>query len=659
MPHVDLQELSQRESERVEWKRQVASVEQLVQTAVAFANDFSNLGGGYIVCGAEETKDAAGFQKVDFVGLPASRIREIEGKLLADCRQNVDPPIVPFVEELPLDDPERRILVFVVPATDNAHSYRSSGKDASTYYIRIGRETREARNGLLRELLVRKKALDPWDRRANAEASLNDVDLLTLRDYLQRMGLWDPKKPVEDYLSPDQSLSVFVPPLTGRRKLTEELLPRNFTLLLFCSRATRFFPGAYSIFSVYPGLDRSEPVAEKVEITGTVIEQAWRLIDRLNTESYTAFDKTSPQPNLQKYPSRALQESVVNALVHRDYESDQPVRVTVFVDRVEISSPGSLPRVVNRERFEQGQATAYWRNQALAYFFNKLQLAQGEGQGIPTILRTMREAGCPTPKFEVGEESVLYVLPAHPRHRQLRQLRNIENDIILGNHPQALRELESLLQDDPYNFRSLELFCEVCRLAGEPRRLFDFLSRPDLEVAKLNPATLIVAAETLNRMQGEADAKKLSQQLLKQAALGRIEESEVKRLALAIRRMGDDEQAVRFLDETLRRVPTLAGNSSLLEIRARAKMDLAKRCMDTARHSQTTPRLRARAWDQCRAYLSEVETDLNAALASSTNPVELEFIENDLAFLRRLQEIAKKPDLRTPPRTRRDDRKRQ
>lgn len=654
MPHVDIHELAQRESERVEWKRQVASLEQLVQTAVAFSNDFSNLGGGYIVCGAEETKDEAGFPKVVFTGLTASRLREIEGKLLADCRQNVDPPIVPFTEELPLADPERRILVFIVPATDHAHCYRSSGKDSSTYYIRVGRETREARNGLLRELLVRKKALDPWDRRVNPEASLQDLDLLTLRDYLQRMDLWEPNKPVEDYFSPDNPLSAFVPPLTGRQKLTNHILPRNFAILMFCSRPTQFFPGAYSIFSVYPGVDRSESVAEKMEVTGTVIEQARRLIDRLNTESYTAFDKTSPQPNLQKYPSRALQESVVNALVHRDYESDQPVRVTVFLDRVEISSPGSLPRVVSRERFERGEATAYWRNQALAYFFNKLQLAQGEGQGIPTILRTMREAGCPVPQFEISQESVLYILPAHPRHRQLRQLRNIENDIILGNHRQALAELELLLRDDPYNFRSLELFCEACRLSGEPRRLYDFLSQSGLDVAKLNPASLIVAAETLGRVDGEPGAKKLSQQLLKQAASGRVEEAEVKRLALAIRKIGDDEQAVRFLDETFRRVPQLANNSSLLEIRARAKMDLAKRCIDTARNTKTTPRLKARAWDQCRAYLTEVEADLQTALAHNTNPVEQDYIENDILFLDRLKEIAKKPNPRPRSNPRRD-----
>ena len=64
MNHIDLSELSQRESERVEWKENVTDIQDVVKTAVAFANDYSNLGGGYIVCGAKETKDEYGFQKL-------------------------------------------------------------------------------------------------------------------------------------------------------------------------------------------------------------------------------------------------------------------------------------------------------------------------------------------------------------------------------------------------------------------------------------------------------------------------------------------------------------------------------------------------------------------------------------------------------------------
>ena len=54
------------------------------------------------------------------------------------------------------------------------------------------------------------------------------------------------------------------------------------------------------------------------------------------------------------------------------------------------------------------------RNQSLAWFLSRLQLAQAEGQGIQTIRSTMKAAGCPPPRFDATEVSVTCVLRAHP-----------------------------------------------------------------------------------------------------------------------------------------------------------------------------------------------------------------------------------------------------
>lgn len=214
-----------------EWKENVPVIGDAVRTIVAFANDISNLGGGYVVCGARELKDEHGFQKLELIGLTFDRLKEVEGTVLAHCREKVDPPIIPLTEELPIAESDRRTLVFIVPSTGHAHSYRSDAQDASRYYVRIGRETREARNGLLRELLVRKRALEPWDRRVNVQSSMEDIDLIALRDSLQQMGLWDSNKSLEDYISDKIQLSSFVPPLAGRTGIDNRTAPRNFTLL--------------------------------------------------------------------------------------------------------------------------------------------------------------------------------------------------------------------------------------------------------------------------------------------------------------------------------------------------------------------------------------------------------------------------------------------
>lgn len=416
---VDLQELARRENEQTEWKENVADVDDVVATLCAFANDLQNLGGGYVVCGAREEKGPDGFPALVRAGLSAPRLREIEGVVLTRCRGRVSPPIAPLVDELPSDDKDRRILVFIQAATSHAHTFRKQGEGAK-HYVRIGPSTIEARNGLLLDLLVRKGDLEPWDRRPCSAATLSDLDLLVLRDALQRMGLFRADRGVEPYLEEGMQLSPFVPPLCVAEPLTGVLRPRNYAILLFGREPQRFIPGAVSIYSIYRGRDRSEPAAKRHELAGTLIEQARRLRELLDAEVVTLFDKSDrTTPNVQKYPARALQEAMINALAHRDYSLPDPTRLTSFADRIEIVSPGSLPLGITLEDLRKRSINSRWRNQSLAWFLNRLQLAQAEGQGILTIRRTMKAAGCPPPRFAATEASVSCTLRAHPRFRKL------------------------------------------------------------------------------------------------------------------------------------------------------------------------------------------------------------------------------------------------
>lgn len=643
---IDLKEIALRESEQIEWKLNVADIDSVICTIVAFSNDFSNLGGGYVVCGAEETKDEYGFQKLNLMGLTSTRCKELENKILSDCRAKVSPEIVPIiVEERIPEDASKRILVFIIPASPHAHAFRASGDNPSTHYIRIGRETREARNGLLRELLVKKNALEPWDRRMNKHATVDDIDPLGLRDGLQSIGLWDTGKSLEDYLSDSSWLSAFVPALTAKEPLVNKIHPRNFTLLLFGRHPTKHFPGAYSKFSVYPGKDRSEPTAERIDIAGSIVAQAKKLIELLNAESSIAFDKASDLPNVGKYPLRALQEAVINALVHRDYELDQPTSVTVFSDRIEIYSPGGLLRAIDPEQFKTGKSPAIWRNQAFAYFFNKLQLAQAEGQGIPTILRTMKESGSPAPIFTLGEENVTCILPAHPRHERMRELSRIENQIVLGNRAEAMTAIESLLEKDPLNFRALELYCEVNSLLQSSDRLFAFIQSHSIEPQQINPGTAVLVAETLLLSKDNDGIKKVASKWLEHASLTSLEMTEVRRVAISFRKLKRDEEAIRIIDQFLSKSHPSAANAVLFDIRAKAKIDLAKRCTDTARGKDTPPRLRAVAWDGARKYLHEAERDLTTALEFVGNEIDREYIRKDLEFLNMMKSTVQKPKI--------------
>lgn len=411
-PNVDLDHLARRESEQTEWKENVADSNDVVRTLCAFANDLSNLGGGYVVCGVREEKDEHGFPRIARVGLTAAKLKEIEGIVLTRCRELVHPAITPLVEELPSESPDRRILVFVQPATTHAHFFRT-GDTGGKHYIRIGRETREARNGHLRELLVRKGAQEPWDRRACPGATVNDLSVLALRDTLVKMGLQTSDADVLDFLSDQKQIHALVPPLCVKEPLTGTLRPRNFAMLLFGMEVTRFIPGAISLFSVYPGVDRASGTAERHEIAGTLLAQFQDLSRLLDLQAVERMDKTNlERPNVPKYPKRALYEALGNTVVQRDYELVDPTRITAFEDRVEFRSPGPLPIGLDFEALKAGKLGARWRNQALAWFFVRLQLAQAEGQGIPTILRFMREAGSPPPSFTADDNEVVCVLSA-------------------------------------------------------------------------------------------------------------------------------------------------------------------------------------------------------------------------------------------------------
>ncbi len=414
-PRVDLAQLARRENEQTEWKENVADIDDVVATLSAFANDLQNLGGGYVVCGAKEGRDAYGFPRLFRVGLTSARLREVEGLVLSRCRDRVSPPIAPIVEELATEDAERRILVFIQPATGSAHTCRR-GTEGAKHYVRVSRSTIEARNGLLKDLLVRTRTLEPWDRRPCNGATANDLDLLAIRNALQRMGLTTIDRSIDPYLLDGAQLSPFVPSLCIAEPLTQVLRPRNFAMLLFGREPQRFIPGAFSVFSSYRGIDRSSSTATRSDIAGTLIDQARHLQELLSLETVTLFDKADlVTPNVEKYPARALQEAMVNALAHRDYELYDPVRITTFRNRIEFHSPGALPLGIDLEDLGSREVTPRWRNQALAWFLARLQLAQAEGQGIQTIRSTMKATGCPPPVFDANEVWVSCTLYANPR----------------------------------------------------------------------------------------------------------------------------------------------------------------------------------------------------------------------------------------------------
>jgi sugar phosphate isomerase/epimerase len=89
--------------------------------------------------------------------------------------------------------------------------------------------------------------------------------------------------------------------------------------------------------------------------------------------------------------------------------------------------------------------------------------------------------------------------------------------------------------------------------------------------------------------------------------------------------------------------PNLAHNSTVLEKRSTAKMDMAKKCINTSREYKSKLKIKARVWEMCRELLEEAERYLNIALENNAeNHNEIFFSEKDINFLNHLKQTSRK-----------------
>jgi predicted HTH transcriptional regulator len=105
----------------------------------------------------------------------------------------------------------------------------------------------------------------------------------------------------------------------------------------------------------------------------------------------------------------ALEELLQNALIHRDYSKNAPIRLLIFDNRIEIISPGSLPNSLTIERIKLGNAAI--RNNLISSYSSKLMTYRGLGSGI---IRALREQ--PNIEFindESGEQFIV-IIPREP-----------------------------------------------------------------------------------------------------------------------------------------------------------------------------------------------------------------------------------------------------
>ncbi len=138
-----------------------------------------------------------------------------------------------------------------------------------------------------------------------------------------------------------------------------------------------------------------------------VIEQAERFLDlHLLTPHRIRGFEPEAHPEL---PKAALREAVVNALAHRDYTVQGPVRLFIFSDRIEFHTPGKPPNTVDAEAMRAGVHVA--RNPHIYTRLADAGLVTRAGTGIRRIIHLVREATGKEAEIAVRDFEVLIVIP--------------------------------------------------------------------------------------------------------------------------------------------------------------------------------------------------------------------------------------------------------
>lgn len=126
---------------------------------------------------------------------------------------------------------------------------------------------------------------------------------------------------------------------------------------------------------------------------------------------YYQYDKVegATRETHELVPEDAFREALANALVHRTWDVGAHVRVSMFGDRIEVSSPGGLPSGISEREYLDGQVSKL-RNPILGNVFFRLRLIERFGTGVLRIRDAYR--GCEKqPQFKVYENSICVKLP--------------------------------------------------------------------------------------------------------------------------------------------------------------------------------------------------------------------------------------------------------
>ncbi|MBI3479728.1 MAG: putative DNA binding domain-containing protein [Nitrosomonadales bacterium] len=375
--------LSDLESDRVERTISENKSDKFCQAICAFANDLPNRRQpGYLLIGANDDGSLSGLQVTD-------QLLQNLGAIRSDG--NVLPSPVMIVQKFSLSGGDVAV-VEVLPSDMTPVRYKG------TIWVRVGPRKATANEQDERILTEKRVArAHTFDVLPFPEAKLADLSIRLFGEY--RAQVVAPEVIEENHRTVEEQLASL------RLFDLSKKCPTTSGILLFGNNPRYFLPGAYVQFLRFPGTKMTDMPVDQAEFSGDMRT----VLDSLR-DKFRACNQVGMKPGkdfkdqlLSDYPEWSVRELLHNAVIHRDYQSNTPIRFYWFADRIEIQSPGGLYGEVTPETIMSRNS---YRNPVVAEALKAMGYVNRFGFGIQQAQKLLEENGNPPAEFSFEDRVV-------------------------------------------------------------------------------------------------------------------------------------------------------------------------------------------------------------------------------------------------------------
>ncbi len=382
MEAIELIELAGRgEDSRTQFKENITNPESLSGELVAF----SNSKGGRILIGVND-------QGV-IVGLSGEDIRRVNQLVSNTATNLVHPSINPNTENVMIAGGQVVIVVTVQEGISKPYADKNG-----VFWVKSGSDKRRVTSREEVQRMLQSADLVHADEVLIAGTSTGDIDQEHFRGFYEKQY----GEPLDRVLEKD---GLSLGRLLGNLGLAREATLNLAGLMMFGRHPQRYRPAFVVKAVAFVGNDPAgNKYRDSQDIEGCLHDL------HKNTMSFLTRnlrrlqgDKSVNSEGDLEIPLAALEELVVNMLLHRDYFISAPWRVMLFDDRIELISPGGLPNNLTVENIRNGVSVI--RNPLIASFATKELPYRGIGTGIRRAL-----AAVPELKFESDQDRNLFTV---------------------------------------------------------------------------------------------------------------------------------------------------------------------------------------------------------------------------------------------------------